>query len=312
METRIPSRRPARARAGEPSSERLSAKESSSSKEARLVEILNRAGRAAIAVSGGVDSMTLAHIAARRSTAPVDMFHAVSPAVPPHATERVRAHAERFGWRLHVVGAGEFDDPDYLRNPLNRCYFCKTNLYARIRAALGSRSDAVVCSGANLDDLGDFRPGLGAAAEQGVRHPFVEAGIGKRDIRRLAADFGLDDLAELPAQPCLASRVETGLAIEPDALALIDRVEQALAAALAGEVDGPADFRCRLTREGVRLELPPALAAAPTPRVREAVAAAAREILAAERPFAGVGPYRRGSAFLQGGGGARVAKTEAS
>ena len=112
----------------------------------------------------------------------------------------MKAHAETAGWRLRIIGAGEFDDPDYLKNPVNRCYFCKSNLYARIVTA----TDAVICSGANTGDLGDYRPGLGAAAEKQVRHPFIEAGIDKPVIRALAAKRGLDDLAVLPAQPCLA------------------------------------------------------------------------------------------------------------
>lgn len=250
---------------------------------------LEGAAPAAIAVSGGVDSMTLATIAQRRLGPRAAMFHAVSPAVPPHATARVEDHARRQGWALTVLGAGEFDDPDYLKNPVNRCYFCKSNLYARLRDGAGA--GAVLCSGANLDDLGDFRPGLAAAAERGVRHPLVEAGVDKAMVRALAARLGLDDLAELPAQPCLSSRVETGLAIEAADLALIDRVEQGLRADLAAAgITG--DIRCRLTRAGLRLELPEAAPQA-------AIAAARAVIEAAGRPFAGAGPYRRGSAFLR-------------
>ena len=138
-----------------------------------LVSVLDGIGDVAIAVSGGVDSITLAHVAHARSVARAEMFHAVSPAVPDHATDRVREHAAAHGWSLHVVGAGEFEDPDYLKNPVNRCYFCKSNLYARLRAS----TDATLCSGTNTDDLGDFRPGLRAADEKTVRHPFVEAGL---------------------------------------------------------------------------------------------------------------------------------------
>ena len=237
----------------------------------------------AIACSGGVDSMTLAHIA--HATGRAQIFHAVSPAVPQHATDRVRAHATRHDWALAVVGAGEFEDPDYLKNPLNRCYFCKTNLYARLRAA----TDATICSGTNTDDLGDFRPGLGAAAEQGVRHPFVEAGIDKSGIRRLAAHLGLGGVADLPAQPCLASRVETGLPILAPQLDLIDRVERQAASAL-----GPGDIRCRITRAGVWLELPDPQRADQALRQR-----VADEASAAGLAFAGIRAYARGSAFLK-------------
>ncbi len=247
-----------------------------------LKTILRNIGDVAIAVSGGVDSMTLAYVA-QESGVRVEMFHAVSPAVPEAATARVKTHAEAAGWRLRIIGAGEFDDPDYLKNPVNRCYFCKSNLYARIRAT----TDVVICSGANTGDLGDYRPGLGAAAEQNVRHPFIEADIDKPVIRALAAERGLADLADLPAQPCLASRVETGIAINADDLALVDAVETRLAAQL-----GAGDIRCRVTHSGVRVELPESALGADLTGIEDMVKATGRI-------FAGAALYRRGSAFLR-------------
>src|SRR6056297_3543080 len=97
----------------------------------RLAEILRAQPDLAVAVSGGVDSLTLAH-AVHRATGRAQVYHAVSPAVPREATERVRRHAAAPGWTLQIIEAGEFSDPDYLRNPVNRCYFCKANLYDRI------------------------------------------------------------------------------------------------------------------------------------------------------------------------------------
>ena len=93
----------------------------------RLRAVFGNMADIAIAVSGGVDSMTLAHVA--HGTGKAQMFHAISPAVPPLATQRVKDHASQHNWSLHIVGAGEFEDPDYLKNPVNRCYFCKSNLY---------------------------------------------------------------------------------------------------------------------------------------------------------------------------------------
>jgi uncharacterized protein len=261
-----------------------------SDKEAALVSILAALQSPVIAVSGGVDSMTLAHLA-HRHTRDARMVHAISPAVPAAATERVRAHAWNEGWALSTIDAGEFADPRYRANPVDRCYFCKLNLYGEI----ARRFDGIIASGTNLDDLGDFRPGLKAAKQEGVRHPFVEAGLAKSDVRALAHSLGLNDLAELPAAPCLSSRVETGIAIEPDALALIDAVEVRLRDAL-----GPAALRCRIAAQGIRLEFDHgALTDYLSPRrasLRQSVEAM---IGGAGYAFLGAEPYRRGSAFLR-------------
>ena len=175
----------------------------------------------AIAVSGGVDSMTLAVVAHRENPA-TEIFHAVSPAVPLQATARVRQYAERERWNLTVIDAGEMLNEDYLANPVNRCYFCKTSLYDTVL----EHTKLPVASGTNLDDLGDYRPGLIAAAEHQVRHPYVEAGIDKETLRRVAGALGLHDLKDLPAAPCLSSRVTTGIPIDAELLPLIDRAER--------------------------------------------------------------------------------------
>jgi len=188
---------------------------------ARLVATLDRHDRLAIAVSGGVDSMTLAHVAWRCSRSRATMVHATGPAVPAAARRRVEAHAASNGWPLVLLDAGEQRDERYRANPVDRCYYCKSNLYARIREA----TPDPIASGTNLDDLDDFRPGLRAAAERDVVHPYVEAAIDKADVYALAATLGLHDLERLPAQPCLASRVETGIAIAQEDLAFIDAVD---------------------------------------------------------------------------------------
>ncbi|HEX6142363.1 MAG TPA: hypothetical protein VFZ01_06575 [Geminicoccaceae bacterium] len=211
-----------------------------------LHAVLDRMGEVCLAVSGGVDSMTLAVVAGRRLGARAAVIHATSPAVPPEATARVRRYASLEGWPLEVIDAGEFADERYLANPSNRCFFCKTNLYG----ALAARTSAMICSGTNTDDLGDYRPGLQAAAAHRVRHPYVEAGIDKAAVRRMARVLGLDDLAELPAAPCLSSRLETGIRVSAARLRLVHRVERLIEDALE-----PETVRCRVMTDGVTVQL---------------------------------------------------------
>jgi len=254
---------------------------------AALVAVLDGHPRLAIAVSGGVDSMTLAHVASRHSRTQATMYHAASPAVPASARQRVESHAAAHGWRLVIVDAAELSDPRYRANPIDRCYFCKTHLYDRVAAAT---ADTIV-SGTNVDDLSDFRPGLRAASERGVVHPFVEARIDKAGVYAIASALGLADLERLPAQPCLSSRVETGIAIDAADLAFIDAVESRLAQSIGRETT----LRCRLTHAGVVIEL----AAANDPKCEAAARDIGREACrAAGRAFAGVRPYARGAAFL--------------
>jgi pyridinium-3,5-biscarboxylic acid mononucleotide sulfurtransferase len=198
----------------------------------------------AIAVSGGIDSITLA-TAARQSTG-TEIFHAISPAVPPEATARVRSLACEQGWKLNIFDAGELDNTDYRANPVNRCFHCKTSLYGSIR----QQTEMLIISGTNLDDLGEYRPGLTAAQTFGVRHPYVEVGINKSEVRSLARYLGLGSLAELPAAPCLASRIETGIRIEPEILRTIHAAEK-----LVTELIGIRVVRCRLRAHAIVIEL---------------------------------------------------------
>jgi len=262
----------------------------------RLEATLGAIGPLAVAVSGGVDSMTLAAVARRVLGSDATMIHAASAAVPSQATERVRHHARRGGWTLTVIDAGEFADARYMANPVNRCFFCKTNLYASMAARCGQ----TLVSGTNLDDLGDYRPGLEAAEEHGVRHPFVEAVIDKRAVRAIARTLGLADLAELPAAPCLSSRIETGIAIDPRVLPVVNEVERMIDRSLS-----PATVRCRVRRSGVVIELDAqSLARLDEERRRELLSEVSAH-------FAGLGEarpvelalYRMGSAFLRSSDG---------
>ncbi|MGQ7847916.1 hypothetical protein ACUNV4_25705 [Granulosicoccus sp. 3-233] len=254
-----------------------------------LHEQLQRYPRLAVAVSGGVDSMTLASVAHDVLGDRLQLVHAVSPAVPEEAGERIRYHAERFGWSVEWVDAREFSDERYRKNPVNRCYYCKTNLYTRLSEVW----DGPIASGANLDDLGDYRPGLLAASEKQVVHPLIDAGIDKAMVRAIARHQKLEDVAELPAQPCLSSRVETGIAINADDLLFVHRTERYLE-----DVLGPGDLRCRITADGVRIEVPDALRQGHASQWSSLKEELQRRIDEDGRQFAGIDSYRRGSAFL--------------
>jgi uncharacterized protein len=252
-----------------------------------LLTTLTALGPVAIAVSGGIDSLTLA-TAAHRLTPGVTMHHAVSPAVPADATARTRAEAARQGWMLDVFDADEFNDPAYRENPVDRCFFCKTNLYG----AIAARTTLPIASGTNMDDLGEYRPGLDAARNHGVRHPFVEAGIDKAGIRRLAAQLGLGGLAELPSSPCLSSRIETGIRIEAPVLGMVQQAESLVARALR-----PKTVRCRVRRTGLVIELDEASLSRLSPSEAEHLSGQISALGVPHRiSFAA---YRNGSAFLQ-------------
>lgn len=248
----------------------------------------------AIALSGGVDSLTLAWIAHESSSGRCHMVHAVSPAVPPEATQLVRRYAEIADWNLTIINANEYNDPRYKSNPVDRCYYCKTNLYARIKEVTGR----VIASGTNTDDLSDYRPGLQAAEQHNVVHPYVEAGINKQMVRNLATACGLTDVATLPAQPCLASRVQTGIAIDACDLAFINTMESMLRKHL-----NTGDIRCRLTSKGVKIEFDKSLVRGADERHAAVQLTSIEQMIRqycidANKRFCGIGPYSRGSAFL--------------
>ncbi len=256
-----------------------------------LESVLDAMPRIAVAVSGGVDSLTLAAFAHRLLPGRVTMYHAVSPAVPGEGTLRTRELASREGWALEVIDAGEFDDTNYRANPVNRCFYCKSNLYGAIRPLTAAQ----VVSGTNLDDLGEYRPGLVAAREHGVRHPFVEAAMSKAKVRALARQLGLEGVAELPSSPCLSSRVETGIAIDPVVLANIHATERRIAAELE-----PQTVRCRVRAQAIVVELDGATLERLDGAKTQALAATVREIFAATHgdTLVRFEAYRIGSAFL--------------
>ena len=182
-----------------------------------------------VAFSGGVDSSLVAAAAFRSLGARAVAVTAVSPALATGELDAARAVARAIGIAHETVDTQELARDGYRANGPDRCYHCKTELYSRLGALARERGAARVLSGANADDLGDWRPGLRAAAEHGVRHPLVELGIGKREVRALARAAHIPS-ADKPASPCLASRLPYGTPVDPAVLAQVDDAERALKA----------------------------------------------------------------------------------
>lgn len=186
-------------------------------------------GSAVVAFSGGVDSSLVAAVAARALGGRSIAVTAVSPAVAAGELEAAREVAAAIGIGHETITTDELSRAGYRANSPQRCYFCKSELYDALGRLARSRGFAVLVSGANADDAADWRPGLRAAAEHGVRHPLLEVGARKADVRELARRLQLPS-AEKPASPCLASRIPYGTAVDAGTLARIDRAEAAVRA----------------------------------------------------------------------------------
>lgn len=213
---------------------------------------LNTLGRVVLGYSGGVDSTLLAVVGTRALGE--DRFLAVtgrSASYPEVQYRNAVELARRFGVPLLEIDTHELDDPHYLRNSTERCYFCKSELWGQLGQVARERGFDTIIDGTNADDLGEHRPGLRAADEHRVRSPLAELGWSKSDVRQASRDLALPTW-DAPAAPCLSSRVLYGLEITPERLRQVEEGEAYLRA-----LGVSGDLRVRHHGEKARLEVAP-------------------------------------------------------
>ncbi len=192
-----------------------------------LLRVLAGYGRVAVAFSAGVDSTVVAQAAQLACGDRAVAATAVSDSLAAGELDSARELALRIGIRHEILYTTEFSNPDYLRNAGDRCYHCKTELYTQLEGITERLGVDVIVNGANVDDQGDYRPGMQAAKEHTVRSPLIEVGLTKVEVRELARHWDLPAW-DKPASPCLSSRIAYGLEVTPERVRRVDAAEQFL------------------------------------------------------------------------------------
>jgi pyridinium-3,5-biscarboxylic acid mononucleotide sulfurtransferase len=215
----------------------------------QLEAIFREMDQALVAYSGGIDSTLMAHVAHRVLGDRALAVTAISPSLLPDDLEDAKIQALEMGVMHRLIETHEMDNPNYTSNPINRCYFCKSELYDTLKPLAQEWGYSYIVDGVNADDLQDYRPGIQAAKERGTRSPLAEVGITKLEVRELARSLGLP-WWDKPAQPCLSSRFPYGEAITVEKLRRVGQAERYL------RTLGWQTLRVRSEGEVARIELP--------------------------------------------------------